>query len=85
MRAPNTYLVYRTNGTVHTERLSQPDATVLEALVAGHTFGAACARVENGLEPAHVAGAAARALVAAAARGVVARVRRPDVAIAPET
>ncbi len=83
---PNTYLVYRSNGALHTERLSQSDAAVLEALRAGHTFGSACARIDPGMaagRPCGRSGPGAGGV--AAARRLVARVRLPVVAITSET
>jgi hypothetical protein len=60
------YLVSRAGAGVRTERLAPREAAVLEALLAGHTFRAACG------DDAEAAEAAARHLVAAAAAGLLA-------------
>jgi uncharacterized protein (UPF0276 family) len=66
------YLVYRAGGKVCTERIGPAVADVLEALLAGHSFGSACAAVAgNGADETDVAVEAARVLVQAAARGLV--------------
>lgn len=66
------YLVSRAAGRVCTERLAGAAAAVLEGLMAGRTFGSACAAATpDGTDEASVAEEAARLLVKAAARGLV--------------
>ena len=62
------YLVTRAGAGVRTERLAPREAAVLEALLAGHTFRAACGDDDDAAE------AVARHLVAAAAAGLLARI-----------
>jgi uncharacterized protein (UPF0276 family) len=73
------YLVRREGGGVRTERVAAHEALLLEALLAGRSFGEACeAAVAGGAaDAAQVAEAAARRLVEAAAAGLLARVERP--------
>jgi hypothetical protein len=73
------YLVRREGGGVRTERVAAHEALLLEALIAGRSFGEACAIAvaAGGAGVAQVAEAAARRLVEAAAAGLLARVERP--------
>jgi uncharacterized protein (UPF0276 family) len=73
------YLVRRAGGGVRTERIDPHEALLLETLLAGRSFGAACAAAVAAGEAdvAQVAEAAARRLVEAAAAGLLARVERP--------
>ena len=72
------YLVRRAGGGVRTERVAAHEALLLEALLAGAPFGAACERAAaGGPEPARVAEDAARRLVEAAAAGLLARADLP--------
>lgn len=70
------YLVARRHGGVETEPLEAGDAALVEALLAGRTFGAACAAVRSasGADGAAAAKGAAHWLVRAAAQGWIARV-----------
>jgi uncharacterized protein (UPF0276 family) len=63
------YLVWRTGGGVRTERISPREATLLEALLAGERFEAACGADEASAE------AGARRLVEAAAAALLARIQ----------
>jgi uncharacterized protein (UPF0276 family) len=73
------YLVHREGGGVRTERIAAHEALLLEALLAGRSFGEACeaAVAAGGADAAQVAEAAARRLVEAAAAGLLARMERP--------
>jgi hypothetical protein len=73
--APVTYLVYRADGVVHTERLATTDAAVLEALAAGHSFGVACAGT---LDDAQHAMATARLILTLCARALIVAARVDD-------
>jgi hypothetical protein len=64
------YLVSRAGAGVHTERLAPGEAAVLEALLAGRTFRAACGDDEAAARDG------ARRLVAAAAAGLLAGIER---------
>jgi hypothetical protein len=64
------YLVSRAGAGVHTERLAPGEAAVLEALLAGQTFRAACGDDEAAARDG------ARRLVAAAAAGLLAGIER---------
>ncbi len=70
-----TYLVCRSEGLVHTERLSAREACILAALAGGASFGAACrGAVGQDDDPAAAAVEGARVLVTAAQRGLVTRI-----------
>ena len=73
------YLVHRANGALATERLDPGEAAVLAALVAGRCFAEACGAAESGDE-AERAARGVRALLFAAARGLVAQVELASAA-----
>jgi len=70
------YLVARRGGGVETETLDRADAALVEALLAGSSFGAACdaAQADSGTEEGAAAEQAARLIVRAAASGWIAHV-----------
>ncbi len=70
------YLVQRANGSVVSERISALDAALFESLRADQTFAEACnaAHESLGTDPAEAAQSAAKLLVGASARGLLASV-----------
>ena len=70
------YLVARRGSGIETEPLAPGDAALIEALLAGRTFGDACAaaRDASGADEVTAAEGAAQWLVNAAAQGWIARV-----------
>jgi uncharacterized protein (UPF0276 family) len=82
LAAPCAYLVSRGGGTLQTARLSEVEACVLEALLAGRSFGSACALAERstGVGEGELVTAAARILLTACSRGLVVRVRLRNTA-----
>jgi hypothetical protein len=69
------YLVHRSGAEVHTARLGERQAGVIEALVAGETFAAACRRAGIDTEEGEMVMEAARALITACSLGLVLEVR----------
>jgi hypothetical protein len=67
------YLVWRSDGKVRTEAIPPAEARVLDTLRAGFDFAAACAQAVPRGDDAARAGTGVRALLAACARGLVAR------------
>jgi len=65
------YLIYRAGAGVRTERIAPREAALLEALLAGASFGAACGEDESNAHDG------ARLLVQTAANGLLARVEAP--------
>lgn len=74
--SPTSYLVFRSEGRLRTERLGEREAELAERLLAGASFGDACGAVHalEGSDLAVIAVVAARLLVDACRRGLVVRV-----------
>ncbi len=74
--APTAYLVFRGDGHLHTERVSEREANLLERMVGGAGFAGACesVRIREGAELSEIALDATRVLVGACRRGLVLRV-----------
>jgi hypothetical protein len=74
--SPASYLVLRSAGRLRSERIGEREAGLVEALLAGASFGEACeaARAGGGSDLSEIALEAVRTLVDACRRGLVLRV-----------
>ena len=70
-----SYLVFRSDGRLHTERVSEREADFAEQLLGGASFGQACDELHTrgGADLAELAVEAARLLVDAGRRGLIVR------------
>ena len=71
-----SYLVFRSDGRLRSERITEREADLGEALLAGASFGAACeaAHARSRADLAEIAVVAARLLVDTCRRGLVLRI-----------